>query len=46
MKWFILLLEINILKIMYDYNPDKLILNLFPVSLEQMDSGLREFREN
>ena len=45
-KWIVLLLEIYILKIMYDYNPDKLILSLFPVYLEQMDSGVREFRKN
>lgn len=41
-----MLLDIYILKIMYDYNPDKLILNLFPIYLEKMDSGVREFRKN
>ena len=45
-KWIVLLLEIYIRKIMYDYNPDKLILSLFPVYLEKMDSGVREFRKN
>lgn len=39
-----MLLEIYILKIMYDYNPDKLILSLFPVYLEKVNSGVREFR--
>lgn len=46
MKWILLWLDIVILKIIYDFKPDKFILNLLPVPLEQMDSGLREFRMN
>lgn len=46
MKWIISLFEIDILKIIHDYNPDKLILNLFPISLEPIHLGHRELRKN
>lgn len=46
MKWNLLLLAIVILKVIYKFKPKELILNLLPVSLEQMNSGLREFIMN
>lgn len=46
MKWIISLFEIDILKIIHDYNPDKLILNLIPISLEPIHLGHRELRKN
>lgn len=45
-KWSLFLFVRVILKIISKFKPDKLILNLLLVSLQQVDSGVRELRMN